>query len=111
VYFETTDLIHYFDTRKEENRMPTFDELLAIVGILSRRHTTTQAHKCALFPREDNPNDVPLGSPWIPQEDGRQDVEMREPISEEEEDRLSDLSGAPNNPEGDVTLANSTLFI
>lgn len=73
----------------------------------SPEDTTTQAHKRALFPHEDNPNAVPLGSPWISQED----AEMGEPISEDEEDRLSDLSGTHDNPGADVTLANSTLFI
>ncbi|KAM6503971.1 hypothetical protein JOM56_000914 [Amanita muscaria] len=107
-HLETSDLVRYFETRKEGNNMPTFEELVAIAGVLTRRHATTQAHKRALFPREDNPNVALLGLPWIPHEE---DVEMREPISEDEEDRLSDLSGAPENPEADVTLANSTLFI
>ena len=35
----------------------------------------------------------------------------REPIYKDEEDCLSDLSGAPDNPNADITLANSTLFI
>jgi hypothetical protein len=50
------------------------NELLAIAGILAKRHATTQAHKRALFPREDYPNNVPLGSPWIPREESGQDT-------------------------------------
>ncbi|KAF8230262.1 hypothetical protein L208DRAFT_1476868 [Tricholoma matsutake] len=71
VYFKTSDLVQYFEMRKEGNSIPTFNELLDAAGILSRRHATTQ----------------------------------------DEEDHLSDLSGAPDNPNADITLANSTLFI
>ena len=87
--------------------MSTFDELLAVTGILTRRHATTQAHKCAHFLHEDNPNGIPLGLQWISWEDAK----MEEPVSEDKEDQLSDLSGTPDNPGADITLANSMLFI
>jgi hypothetical protein len=112
VYYQTSDLIHFFEQKKEQGMVPTFEELLVIGRTLAQRHATTQAHKRACHPREDSTNPVPLGSPWIPHENN--DVEMKDmegSFPEDEEDRLSDLSGASEHLEGDTTLANATLFI
>ena len=74
----------------------------------------TQVHKHAHHPQEDSTNPVPIGSPWIPHEENNNDVKMKDmegSFTDDEEDWLSDLSGAFEHLEGDTTLANATIFI
>ena len=133
-YFETTDLVKYFDNLKRLDHMPSFTVLVGTAKVLGKRHATSKAYEQAIKPTEHEPaaEDVPLGSPWQPQhaaavdtDDNTMDVDAdRDAASSDAmdvdqdgpdlEDNLSAFSNdsqCPGADQPDVTLANSTLFI
>ncbi|KAG6907428.1 hypothetical protein DXG01_008893 [Tephrocybe rancida] len=105
-HFHTEDLAAYFEVKKAAGTLPSFNNLLATARMLVQQYATTSAFKRAQGPPSDDINAVPQGSPWP--SSPTQEAEALD----DETDRLSDLSGAEEcAEEGDVTLANSILFV
>ncbi|KAI0038273.1 hypothetical protein FA95DRAFT_1664884 [Auriscalpium vulgare] len=71
-FLETEDLVQYFQTCADEDRLPTLLIILEDAATLSQQYSTTQAHIRATLPRSlGNPaEDVPLGPDWPDQQDG-----------------------------------------
>lgn len=62
-----------------------FNDLIEVARFLAQRHATTEAYRRALRPKKDDPNAVPLGSPWPStpiSEPADSDIEM-EAVDEE----------------------------
>ncbi|KAI0079910.1 hypothetical protein K474DRAFT_1574792, partial [Panus rudis PR-1116 ss-1] len=49
VYYETDDIVQYFNHRKLHNDLPTMDDLREIARLLQRRYASSQAHNNALL--------------------------------------------------------------
>ncbi|KIJ99754.1 hypothetical protein K443DRAFT_123087 [Laccaria amethystina LaAM-08-1] len=117
VYLKTDNLIKHFETLSLQKQLPSFEDLETVAEVLSRHHATTQAYSCACFPSETQTSFIPEGSPWTGT--SSMDVVMGE-ISTSESVNVStteDVSTTnkllipPESNDGDLTLANSTLFI
>ncbi|PPQ87170.1 hypothetical protein CVT26_014383, partial [Gymnopilus dilepis] len=104
--WNTTDLINHFDllSKQKPSRLPSFEELEKDPGIISQHHATTQAYLRACFPREleGRQLNVLVGSPWVNEAaDGTM----------EDASRDNDLPMPLSSDDGDLTLANPTLFM
>ncbi|KAG5634356.1 hypothetical protein H0H81_002264 [Sphagnurus paluster] len=122
-YFETDDdLEAFFAQKKQANALPEFHELLDIAKKLARRHATTKAFRAAHNPNDKNPDPVPNGSPWlpptqplaVPQENWAENIAPIRVMDDQKSNALPDMfenSQTRTSPLGDVTLANTTLFI
>lgn len=109
-YYNTTDLVSYFENLQTSESLPDFETLEKIAGILATRHATTAAFNRARNPIPEHESEVPLGSLWC-----QDDMDIDSPVDEAVNDgvlsELSDNSTDYNSQEGDVTLANATLLI
>jgi hypothetical protein len=91
-----------------QSLLPSFEELLAVARILTRRHGTTQAYNSALNASAPPENRPPKGSDWI-----RQSQSEDEAMDENHDEDELELPLPPEQPkdEIDTTVANSILFI
>ncbi|KAG6835289.1 hypothetical protein H0H93_003080 [Arthromyces matolae] len=115
-YLRTDNLQQYFDAQKEANTLSSFEALLASARVLVRRYGTTTAFQRAHNPEVGDPYAVPEGTPWTrpPVVDGQAATQppYRSPLENDNIDQLSDLSDPEESAlDGDITLANSILFI
>ncbi|TCD67611.1 hypothetical protein EIP91_012176, partial [Steccherinum ochraceum] len=63
--FDTSNLVQYFASLKEANKLPKFEDLVITARKLAERHATTEAFERAHHP-DAHENSIPLGSPWNP---------------------------------------------
>lgn len=114
---KTDNLIKHFETLSLQKQLPSFEELETIAEVLSQQYATTQAYNRACFPSETQTSLVPEGSPWTVT--SSTDVVMGEistsesanVIATEDVSTTNELPLPPKCNNGDLTLANSTLFI
>lgn len=114
---KTDNLIKHFETLSLRKQLPSFEELETVAEELSQHHATTQAYSRACFPSETQTSPVPEGSPWTGT--SSTDVVMSEITTSESANAgtaedvstTNELPLPPESNDGDLTLANSTLFI
>ncbi|KAG6836416.1 hypothetical protein H0H93_008157 [Arthromyces matolae] len=115
-HFKTINLVSYFEELEKNSALPSFRSLLDIASRLARRHSTTRAYQRALHPLPDDPDPIPLGSPWTPSTESHNAVDDQEMMDgdDEQSENLSEFSacdGPASAETADITLGNSILFI
>ncbi|KAJ7504674.1 hypothetical protein B0H11DRAFT_2187102 [Mycena galericulata] len=134
VHFQTEDLGQYFADQAKAGELLDLKALLDIAQILSDQYTSQAALQHSLRASEatsaDNPNPVPVGSPWVPRGSSRSVLATRESDMPGLADitEPTDIEAAPESPKvvkeaepkvhqerpgfkGDRVLRNSEIFM